>query len=151
MVRRLVLSVVMAGLMVASGAGSYLYLGAHQSKIAVPPQKPTAATPRAQALVLPGTLYLAQDGALYSLRAGRFHQLTAEDGWTEPSYNPSGDLIVAVKRSVFFSDVYYLSRFGTVRRQVTHNNGPNRNADPSLYHWSFYPRLTSNGSTLYMS
>jgi hypothetical protein len=149
--RRVVLTVVMAALMVVSGAGSYLYLGAHQSKIAVPPQKPTAATPRAQALVLPGTLYVSQDGALYSLSVGRFHQLTAEDGWMQPSYAPSGNILVAVKRSAFYSDVYYLSRYGTVLRQVTHNNGPRRHSDPSLYHWSFYPRLTANGSTLYMS
>jgi WD40 repeat protein len=150
-IRRVVLSVVMASLMVVSGAGAYLYLGAHQSKIAVAPQKPTAATPRAQALVLPGTLFLSQGGALYSLSTGRFHQLTPEDGWMQPSFSPSGNLIVAVKRSVFFSDVYYLTRYGTVLRQVTHNNGPRRNSDPSAYHWSFYPRLTPNGSTLYMS
>lgn len=151
MIRRLVLSVVMASLMVVSGGGAYLYLDSHQSKIAVAPQKPTAATPRAQALVLPGTLYLSQEGALYSLSVGRFHQLTAEDGWTQPSYAPSGNILVAVKRSIFFSDVYYLSRFGTVLRQVTHNNGPRRHSDPSAYHWSFYPRLTPNGSTLFMS
>jgi hypothetical protein len=151
MIRRLVLSVVITALMVVSGAGSYLYLGAHQSKSAAAPQKPTAATPRAQALVLPGTLYLSQDGALYSLSVGRFHQLTAEDGWTQPSYSPSSNLLVAVKRSVFFSDVYYLTRYGTVIRQVTHNNGPGRNSDPSAYHWSFYPRLTANGTKLFMS
>ena len=151
MIRRVAFSVVVAALMVVSGAGSYLYLGAHQSRIAAPPQKPTAATPRAQALVLPGTLYLSQGGALYSLSTGRFHQLTPESGWTMPSFSPSRNVLVAVRRFTFFSDVYVLSRYGAILKQVTHNNGPRRNSDPSFYHWSFYPRLTANGSTLYMS
>jgi hypothetical protein len=149
-IRRLVLSAVMASLMVVSGAGAYVYLGAHESKIALAPQKPTAATPRAQALVLPGTLFLSQQGALYSLSSGRFHQLTVENGWTQPSLTPTGNLI-AVKQSILYSDVYTLSRFGTVMRQLTNNRAPRRNTDPSAYNWSFYPRLSPNGKTLFMS
>ena len=116
-----------------------------------PAQKPTAATPRAQALTLPGTLYLAQSGALYSLSAGRFHQLTPEAGWTQPSLYPDGSNLVAVKQTRAYSDVYVINRFGTVLRQVTSNAAPARNKDTGANHWSFYPRLSADGTTLWMA
>ncbi len=84
MISRFLLAVMLAFLMVISGISTYVFLGTRQSKAVVPPQKPTAASPRAQALTLPGTLYLTQSGAVYSLSAGRFHQLTPEAGWTQP-------------------------------------------------------------------
>src|SRR5207237_1571416 len=84
MISRFVLAVVLAVVMFVCGTSAYLYLGSKQSKAAVPAQKPTAATPRAQALSLPGAIYLAQSGALSRLSAGRFHQLTPEARWTMP-------------------------------------------------------------------
>ncbi|TAN34918.1 hypothetical protein EPN29_00960 [bacterium] len=151
MISRFLLAAGLALLMLVTGFGSYMYLGARQSKVAVPPQRPTAATPRAQAVTLPGTLYLAQGGALYSLSAGRFHQLTAEAGWTQPALFPDGSSLLAVKRSGFYSDVYQLGLFGQVQRQLTNNAAGPRSYDTADNHWSFYPRLAGDGKTLFMS
>jgi len=150
MISRFVLAVVLAVVMFVCGTSAYLYLGSKQSKAAVAAQKPTAATPRAQALSLPGTLYLAQSGALYSLSAGRFHQLTPEAGWTMPALYPDGSKLVAVKATRSYSDIYVLSRLGTVQRQVT-NNAARPRFDISDNHWSFYPRLSADGGTLWMA
>lgn len=151
MISRAVLGVVLAIVMVVTGSSTYLYLVRHQSKIAVAPEKPTAATPRPNAFTLPGTLYLAQGGAIYSLSSGRFHELTPEAGWTQPSLSPDASYVIAVKQAPLFSDVYVLNRFGSVVRQVTHNSVPPKNADPGRYHWSFYPRISPDGKTLWMS
>ena len=152
MISRVVLGVALAVVMLIAGPMTYLYLGTRTSKTTVPPAKPTVATPRAQAQSLPGTLYLAQEGAIYSLSAGRFHQLTPEAGWTMPSLTPDGNSIIAVKQARMYSDVYVLNRFGSVVRQVTSNAAPARLAyDPGFNHWSFYPRLSSDGSTLWMA
>ena len=148
---RFVLAAVLAVLMVVCGTFTYIFLGTKQSHASVPPQKPTAATPRAQAFSLPGTLYLIQGGALYSLSAGRFHQLTPEQGWMQPSLFPDGSNLLMVKKSYWFSDVYVVSRFGTPVRQVTNNVAPPRNPDPGANHWSFYPRLSPDGQTLWMT
>ena len=151
MISRIVLGVALAVLMLICGPMTYLYLGTKTSKAIVPPAKPTAATPRPQALSLPGTLYLSQSGAIYSLAAGRFHQLTPEAGWTMPSLVPDGTILV-VHQAKMYSDVYQLSRFGTIVRQVTTNAAPARLAyDPGFNHWSFYPRLSADGSTLWMA
>lgn len=151
MISRFVLAVALALLMLAVGTSTYLYVGTRHSKVTVPPQKPTAATPRPQALTLPGTLYVAQSGALYSLNSGRFHQLTPEAGWTQPSLYPGGSYMLAVKQEHSYSDVYILNLFGTVVRQVTNNAAPARNPDTGANHWSFYPRLSSDLSTVWMS
>lgn len=148
---RFVLAALVAVLMVFTGSTTYLYLARHQSKVAAPPEKPTVATPRPEAFVLPGTLYLAQSGALYSLSAGRFHQLTPEVGWSQPAATPDGNNLLAVKSGGAYSDVYLLNRYGTPTRQVTNNLGRYGMADPSLNHWSFYPRLSPDGQTLWMA
>lgn len=150
MISRFLLALGLAALMVVTGVGSYLYLGGRQSKVALPPQKPTQASPRPEALVLPGTLYFAQSGALYSLSSGRFHQLTPQEGWTQPALSPDGNSLLAVKRSELFSDIYLLSPFGRVVGQVTNNTAP-AGVDPHFLHWSFYPRLSPDESTIYMS
>src|SRR4030088_1625272 len=128
--------------MLVTGVTSYLYMGTRQSRIAAPIQKPVTVTPKPQAFTLPGTLYLAQSGAIYSLSAGRFHQLTPEDGWTQPSLFPDGSNLLAVKSNGWYSDVYVMNRFGAVSRQLTNNSGPARNPDTGLKPWSFYPRLS---------
>jgi hypothetical protein len=152
MISRFLLAIGLAIVMVATSLSSYVYLSTRQSKVAAPPQKPTAATPRAQAFSLPGTIYLAQAGALYSFSAGRFHQLTPEAGWTQPALYPDGSHLLAVKRSGFFSDVYVLTPFGNVTAQLTNNAASPRNAwDPGANDWSFYPRLSPDQRTLWMS
>src|SRR6266576_2660366 len=59
-VSRIFLGAALAVLMLICGPMTYLYLGTKSSKVAEAPSKPTAATPRAQALSLAGTLYIAQ-------------------------------------------------------------------------------------------
>ena len=152
MISRFVLGAALALLMLVCGPLTFVYLGTKTSKISVPPAKPTSASPRAQALTLPGTLYLAQSGAIYSLAAGRFHQLTPEAGWTQPSLSSDGSSIIAVKQAALYSDVYVLNRFGTVVRKVKSNAAPPRLAyDTGQNHWSFYPRLSADGKTLWMA
>jgi hypothetical protein len=147
-ISRFFLAGVLAILMLVSGLGSYMYLGSRQSNVAAQPKEPTAATPSPGAFNLGGTLFMTQSGAIYSLSAGRFHQLTRPAGWTQLAPYP-GDNLLAVKRSLLFSDVYIVSRLGKVIRSLTHNTatGP----DTGARHWSFYPRLSYNNKTLFMS
>jgi hypothetical protein len=150
-ISRFVLAVGLAVLMVFSGVGSYMYLGSRQSNVTAPPQEPTAASPSPGVFNTPGILYVTQGGAIYSLSAGRFHQLTPRNGWTQLAPYPGNNLLV-VRRSVLYSDVYVVNRFGKAIRTLTHNNPePPRTADTSLRHWSFFPRLSSNNRTLFMS
>jgi hypothetical protein len=151
MIPRFLLAIGVSILMVVTGTVSYVYVSGRHSKVAAPPQKPTAATPRAQAFILPGTLYLAQAGALYSLSSGRFHQLTAEDGWTQPALFPDGHYLLAVKRGPVTSDVWALTRFGGLYNHLIDNSAPGGYTDTSGSHWSFYPRLSLDRGTLYMS
>jgi hypothetical protein len=149
-ISRALLAACLAALMLVSGIGSYIYLGSRQSNLAAPPKEPTSASPSPGAFRLSGTLFLTQSGAIYSLSAGRFHQLTPTDGWTQLALYP-GDNLLAVKRSLLYSDVYVLSRLGRVIRKLTNNTVPVLNRDNTLRHWSFYPRLSANGKTLFMS
>jgi hypothetical protein len=141
----------LAVLMVISSVGTYAYLGSRKSKVAAPAQEPTAATHSPTAFNLPGTLFMTQSGAIYSFSAGRFHQLTPVNaGWTQLAPYPGGRLL-AVRHNLLHSDVYVLNRLGKVQRQLTHNDAPPLNYDPSVRHWSFYPRLSTNNKTLFMS
>lgn len=151
MIQRAVLAVFLTVVMLFCGVSTYLYLGTKQSKIAAPPQKPTVSTPRAQAFVMPGTLYLEQSGAIYSLSSGRFHQLTPEAGWSQPALFDNNNSLLAVKNDGYWSDVYVLNLFGTVVSQLTSNRSRYGMTDPSLNHWSFYPRFSLDGSTLWMT
>ncbi|HSS61228.1 MAG TPA: hypothetical protein VLK30_07215, partial [Candidatus Limnocylindrales bacterium] len=151
MIPKFILGVVLAVLMVVVGTSTYMYLSSRQSKVAVPAEKPTTSAPRPQALVLPGTLYLTQSGAIYSLNAGRFHQLTPEDGWKQPAPFTDGQSLLAIRQNALYSDVYVLNRFGGVVRQLTDNRSPSYSNDIGAYHWSFYPRMSPDGSTLWMT
>ena len=152
MIPRFLLAVGLAVLMVVSGLTSYMYLSSRQSKAAAPPEKPVSATPRPQAFNLSGTIYLAQSGALYSLNAGRFHQLTAEDGWMQPALFPDGSALIAVKRFGMYSDVYTLTRLGQEGSRLTNNQASPRDRwDTGANAWSFYPRLSLDQGTLFMS
>ena len=94
---------------------------------------------------LAGTMYVVQAGAIYRFHHGSFTQITPEAGWTQPSAGPGGQLI-AVRRQGNYSDLYLLSSRGTTVAQLTHNYTPGA-AESS--HWSFYPRLSPDGSTLF--
>jgi hypothetical protein len=150
MISRFFLAAFLAVVMVVVGVSSYLYLDGRQSKVAVAPDKPTAAEPTPHAFVLPGTLYMTQSGALYSFSYGRFHQLTPEYGWMQPSLTPDGNLLV-VRRTPFYSDVYEVNRYGLIMRQLTNNAAPRRSYDTGDNHWSFYPRMTGDGRTVFMA
>ena len=150
MISRIVLGAFLALVTAIGGVTSYLVLDARQSKVAVAPVKPTAAQPTPHAFAPAGTIYLAQAGALYSYSYGRFHQLTTEDGWTQVSLTPDGNLI-AVRRGGFSSDVYILNRYGRVLRQLTNNAAPRRSYDTGDNHWAFYPRMTGDGNTIFLS
>src|SRR5260370_33753960 len=63
---------------------------------------------------------------------------------------PDGSLLV-VKMSGYYSDVYVLSRFGVPVRQLTDSEYRYGMATPSLNHWSFYPRVSADGGTLWMT
>jgi hypothetical protein len=152
MIPRFLLAAGLAILMVVSGTTSFIYIGSRQSRVVEPPQKPIAATPRAHAFVLPGTIYLAQSGAIYSFSAGRFHQLTPEAGWMQPALYPDGFNLLAVKRSEMYSDVYTMTLFGNVTGQLTNNiAAPRDRWDTGANQWSFYPRLSPDQRTLWIS
>jgi Tol biopolymer transport system component len=99
---------------------------------------------------LPGTLYVVQSGTIYSLSSGRFHQLTNEDGWMQPSLLPDGNLLV-VKRSGFYSDIWTMTRYGNPAGALTHNAAPARSYDTGENHWAFYPRMGPDNRTLFFS
>ncbi|GAC1473758.1 MAG: hypothetical protein PVS3B2_06330 [Candidatus Dormibacteraceae bacterium] len=152
MIARFLLAAGLAALMVVTAVTSYVYLGTRQSRVAAPIQKPVTATPKPQAFSPPGTIFLAQSGALYSYSAGRFHALTADEGWMQPALFPDGSALVAVKRSGYFSDVYTLNRLGQVVSQLTNNQAsPRERWDTGANAWSFYPRLSPDQRTLWMS
>jgi hypothetical protein len=148
---RFLLALGLTIVMFVGGTTTFMYLGARHARTLAAPEKPTAATPRPQAFSLGGKLYLAQSGAIYSLSAGRFHQLTPEAGWSQPSLYPDGSNLLAVKTGAYWSDVYVLNPFGSPVRQVTNNQSRFGMRDPSLDHWSFYPRLSPDGGTLWMT
>jgi WD40-like Beta Propeller Repeat len=151
MISRAVVAAGIAVLMVVSSVGTYMYLGSRQSKVAAPAQLPGSATPSPSAFDMPGTLFVTQAGAIYSFSAGRFHQLTPVGaGWTQLAPYPGGKLL-AVKRLLLYSDVYIIDRFGKVLKQLTHNTAAAGNFDPSARHWSFYPRLSYNKKSIFMS
>ena len=149
---RFVLAAVLAVLMVLGATTTYIYLGSRQSRVAEPPEKPTDTTPAPRAFRLPGTLYLVQKGALYTLSGGRFHQVTSEGGWTQPSAYPDGSQLLIVKKTALFSDVYEMDTSGGIVHQLTANAAaPSRIPDTGANHWSFYPRLSPDGQTLWMT
>jgi WD40 repeat protein len=152
MISRFLLALGLAVLMVVTGISSFMFLQGRQSKVAAPAEKPTQASPRPDAFFLPGTIYFAQAGALYSYNAGRFHVLTPEQGWTMPSLYPDGSSLLAVRRGALSSDIYSLTRFGNVIGKFTNNYATGYCSDDiGKNDWSFYPRLSPDQGTLWMS
>jgi len=96
---------------------------------------------------LPGTMYVVQNGAIYRFAGGHFAQITQESGWMQPAAAPNGQL-VAVRRQGNYSDMYLLGGDGRTVAQLSHN------ADRQTVegnHWTFYPRFSPDGKTLYYS
>jgi Tol biopolymer transport system component len=70
----------------------------------------------------------------------------------QPTLFVDGSGLLAVKRSAMFSDVYALSRFGDVGTRFTNNEAAQRDKwDTGANAWSFYPRLSPDGRTIWMS
>jgi hypothetical protein len=149
-ISRVILGVVLAIVTAVGSVSSYLYLDLRQSKVAVAPAKPTAAQPTPRAFFPTGTIYLSQNGAIYSYSFGRFRQLTPEEGWMQPSLMPDGRLLV-VKRGVFSSDVFVMNSFGRILGQLTNNAAPKRSYDTGDNHWAFFPRITADEKTIFLS
>lgn len=94
---------------------------------------------------LPGTMYVVQSGAVYRFQHGTFTQITSEDGWLQPAAAPSGQLVV-VRRKNNLSDLYVLSTGGRQVGQLTSNAA---SSSVEGNHWSFYPRYSPDGATLF--
>lgn len=94
---------------------------------------------------LPGTMYVVQSGAVYRFQHGTFTQITSEDGWLQPAAAPSGQLVV-VRRKNNLSDLYVLSAGGRQVGQLTSNAA---SSSVEGNHWSFYPRYSPDGATLF--
>jgi hypothetical protein len=130
--------------MAAFGWAVYTTLGAHRSRtVSVHAQAPSQTKPK---ISLPGTVVVAQAGSLYRLRDGVFSEI-ATGGWTQPAIDPSHTQLVAVKRTVTTSDLYLLGTDGHVIRQLTQNGS----RVTQLNHWSFYPRISLDGQTVFYS
>lgn len=97
------------------------------------------------ALPLPGTMYVVQQGAIYRFQHGNFTQVTSESGWLQPAADPRGSQLVAVQRRTNYSDLYLISTAGRPIAQLTHN----ANGQVEGNHWSFYPRFSPEGNTLF--
>ena len=111
---------------------------------------PRATRPK---IVLPGTLYLAQNGDIYRLSDGFFtdlHLSTSKGPWMQPAYIPNSQDIVAVLRAPEYSNLYMLSGFGQILRQLSNNANPHIDK-VYLNHWMFYPHMGADGNTIYFS
>lgn len=93
---------------------------------------------------LPGTMYVVQKGAIYRFHGGTFTQIKSEGGWTQPAAAPNGQ-IVAVRRQINYSDLYFLNSTGATASQFTHDSA-HRVEDN---HWAFYPTFSADGKTIF--
>jgi Tol biopolymer transport system component len=150
--KRAVTVVTLLALMAGFGFGVNRLIASRKAKI---PTQATVFIPTGTraAVVLPGTLYLAEHGELYRLSDGFFtnlHLSVAAGQWMQPAYVPGTQDIVAVLRSAEFSDLYLLNSQGGVLRQLSHNATAQVNK-VWLNHWMFWPHLAADGNTIYFS
>jgi hypothetical protein len=148
---RIAAILVMATFWIATGIVTYLFLGSHRT-VASQAKKPSDTNSRQGPIRdLLGTLYLVQDGTLYRLQHGVFTAVLNAPGgasrWTQPTFNPSGDSLVVVRRDYESSDLYLIDQTGHVQAQLTHNASRIVQAN----HWAFYPRFSSDGRSLFFS
>jgi Tol biopolymer transport system component len=126
--------------MSAFGVGVYHaagYLKAGRTHV----QRPTQTTGPS----LAGTVYVVQGGAIYRFQSGKFNQITTEAGWMQPSADPNGGRLAAVRRQSNVSDIFVLERNGRIWAQLTHNGS----SDIESNHWAFYPRFSADGSQIF--
>lgn len=143
MIVRRIAAILFVPLMIAFGSGVYLYLGTLKSKATkVQAELPTVTKPK---FVLPGTMFVVQDGRLFKLNNGSFTEVGPSGDWSQPALTPDHSQLVAVERSGYSSDLYLLDTNGNVVKRLTSNGARN------IYnnHWAFYPRIASDGQTLY--
>jgi Tol biopolymer transport system component len=150
--RRAVTIVLLLALMAGFGFGVNRLIASRKSKI---PTEATVYIPTATrtAVVLPGTLYLAQNGEIYRLSDGFFTDLRLSLGqgqWMQPAYVPGTQNLVAVLRSTEFSNLYLINGQGGVIRQLSHN-ATAQVPKVWLNHWMFWPRFGPDGNTMYFS
>lgn len=141
--------IVMLLLMAAFAFGVNRFLASRQAHLA------QAASPETikPTIVLPGTMYLAAHGDLFRFDHGRFTDLRmpASTGtWLQPAVVPGSQTVIAVARQDAFSDLYLVDGSnGHVIRQLSHN--ATASSTIQLNHWMFWPRVASDGSTVYTS
>ena len=138
--RRALVSAGLVLAMLAFGVGVYQaagHLRASRNEV----HKPT----EVDAPSLAGTVYVVQSGAIYRLQKGSFKQITAEQGWMQPSAAPDNQL-VAVRQDRNYSDMYLLSDDGETLGQLTHDASK---VSVESNHWVFYPRFSPDGVMLF--
>ena len=140
----LVLLVLMAGF--AFGVNRYFASRqAHLAQAAAPSETTTL-------LTLPGTMFIASNGDLYRLSGSQLtdlHMPAALCAWTQPAIIPGSGNILAVARTAAYSEVYLLSGTGQILQKLSHNQ--TKSSTIQLNHWMFWPRMASDGSTVYLS
>ena len=146
---RRTLVIVMLVLMTAFAFGVNRFLASRQAHLA------QAASPERikPTFALPGTMYLAAHGDLFRFDHGTFTdlRLPASTGtWMQPAVVPGSQMVVAVARQDAFSDLYLVDGgTGHVIRQLSHN--ATTSSTIQLNHWMFWPRIASDGTTIYTS
>ncbi len=148
---RIAVLLLMATAWVATGVLAYVSLGSHRT-VASQAKKPTEARSKNGPINnLPGTLFLIQGGTLYRLQNGAFAPVLNAPGgaslWTQPTFAPDGQSLVVVRHDYESSDLYRIDRSGHIQSQLTHNTSRYVQAN----HWAFYPRFSSDGTSLFFS
>jgi Tol biopolymer transport system component len=152
-VRRAISVVALLALMAAFGVGVNRLIASRKTNIHSETSSyvPTATRP---AIILPGTLYLAQGGQLYRMSDGFFtslHSSTSAGTWMQPAYVPGTQNVVAVLRSAEYSNLYLLNSQGKVIRQLSNNAVvASKVTHVWLNHWMFWPHFGPTG-TLYFA
>jgi Tol biopolymer transport system component len=142
MMARRIAAILFVPLMIAFGSGVYLYLGTLKSKVVKErAQIPTVIKPK---FVLPGTMFVVQTGRLYKLNGGNFTEVGPSGDWSQPALTPDHQRLIVVSRSNQFSDLVMLDLSGHVIKRITKDDARIIDAN----HWAFYPRVSSDGSTL---
>jgi hypothetical protein len=149
-VKRALITLLLVVLMAVFGFGVNRFLAAKRAAITTSAAvaKPSQTKP---VFVLPGRIFLAQHGDIYSLSNGRFTDLDLPSNgtWMQPAVVPGTDDIVAVLRSAAYSDLYLIGANGRVLQQLSHN--ATKTSTVQMNHWMFWPHVSSDGSTIYLS
>ena len=145
MIVRRIATILFVPLMLAFGSGVYLYLGTLKSKtVKERVQLPTVTKP---SFTLPGTMFLAQGGRLFKLKNGSFTEIGPSGDWSMPTLTPDHTRLIAVMTGKQSSDLYLLDLNGHVIKRLTKDDAKIIDAN----HWSFYPRVTPDGTSVMYS